>query len=358
MLSDLWTEVRGLLAAGGLVAVVAGSAAAVAGRYRRGPVLPPWKPWRVPWGGLEVAAAFFVLIVVVPDVMALVLDWLSPVAGTNDPGGAPPFEPLAAVAGATVAAADAYERETAAVVRQLWVGLIALPIQLGLVRLVRRTQYPDWPSPLPPPLANRVLLAVRAWAVLTPAVLGLNLLVNLVFSLFDVTPDAHELTRLAGRPAPEAALLVVQACVTAPLLEEVLFRGILLPWLLGGHWPGRRRDRYTAARPAVVAGLGVATAVLTGRPGPIAFSVLLAGGLALTYLLKRSWRRTAGAVYASAALFAAVHSAVWPSPVPLFILGLALGGLAVRTRGVLVPTLVHGLFNAVSVVFILLFSGG
>jgi membrane protease YdiL (CAAX protease family) len=69
-------------------------------------------------------------------------------------------------------------------------------------------------------------------------------------------------------------------------------------------------------------------------------------------MLRRK-RRTAGAVYASAALFAAVHSSVWPSPVPLFALGLGLGYLAVRTRGILVPVIVHGLFNAVSAVYVL-----
>jgi membrane protease YdiL (CAAX protease family) len=44
---------------------------------------------------------------------------------------------------------------------------------------------------------------------------------------------------------------------------------------------------------------------------------------------------------------------VWPSPIPLFVLGLGLGWLAVRTRGILVPAIVHGLFNAVSGVFVL-----
>jgi membrane protease YdiL (CAAX protease family) len=57
-------------------------------------------------------------------------------------------------------------------------------------------------------------------------------------------------------------------------------------------------------------------------------------------------------VYATAAFFALLHP-VWPNPIPLFALGLGLGYLAVRTNGLLVPVLVHGLFNAVSVVFVL-----
>jgi len=52
-----------------------------------------------------------------------------------------------------------------------------------------------------------------------------------------------------------------------------------------------------------------------------------------------------------------VHSSVWPSPIPLFVLGLGLGWLAMRTRGVFVPVIVHGLFNAVSAVFVLRGAG-
>ena len=62
--------------------------------------------------------------------------------------------------------------------------------------------------------------------------------------------------------------------------------------------------------------------------------------------------RRARAVYATAALFALLHP-VWPNPVPLFVLGLGLGWLAARTTGLLVPVLVHALFNAVSAVFVL-----
>jgi membrane protease YdiL (CAAX protease family) len=86
--------------------------------------------------------------------------------------------------------------------------------------------------------------------------------------------------------------------------------------------------------------------------GPVLFALgLVAGWLVLRQATRN--RRTVGSVYASASLFAVVHSAVWPSPIPLFILGLGLGWLAVRTRGPLAPAIVHGLFNVVSVLFVL-----
>ncbi|MBX9580524.1 MAG: CPBP family intramembrane metalloprotease, partial [Gemmataceae bacterium] len=96
-------------------------------------------------------------------------------------------------------------------------------------------------------------------------------------------------------------------------------------------------------------------AALTGgrSVGPAAFALVLPAGWAALRQVVRRKRRTVGAVYASAALFAEVHSAVWPSPIPLFVLGLGLGWLAVRTRGVLAPAVVHGLFNLVSVLYVL-----
>jgi membrane protease YdiL (CAAX protease family) len=75
--------------------------------------------------------------------------------------------------------------------------------------------------------------------------------------------------------------------------------------------------------------------------------------LAILWLSVRRGKRHARGIYASAALFSLVHSGVWPSPIPLFFLGVGLGWLAVRTRGVLVPALVHGLFNAVSAIYVL-----
>ena len=52
------------------------------------------------------------------------------------------------------------------------------------------------------------------------------------------------------------------------------------------------------------------------------------------------------AIFATALLFACVHD--WPTPVPLFLLGLLLGWLAYRTQGLVAPITLHVLFNATS----------
>jgi len=73
----------------------------------------------------------------------------------------------------------------------------------------------------------------------------------------------------------------------------------------------------------------------------------------LRHLRVRSPQHTR-AVLASSALFAAVHANVWPSPVPLVVLAVGLGYLYLRTRTLIGPVVVHGLFNAVSAVYLLL----
>ena len=53
-------------------------------------------------------------------------------------------------------------------------------------------------------------------------------------------------------------------------------------------------------------------------------------------------------IYGSAMLFAVFHSSVWPTPIPLFVLGLGLGWLAYRTHSLVGSITVHVLFNSVA----------
>jgi membrane protease YdiL (CAAX protease family) len=194
--------------------------------------------------------------------------------------------------------------------------------------------------------------------------------VNLLFTALDVPREDHPLSKLSpARPAVDHLLFFLQAGVAAPVVEELLFRGLLLAWLVGGRTlfdrpAGANLSRPTADRrvwPVLVIGVVVAAFSARGEGealagptrGPVLFAIGLLAGWILLRLVFRRKRRTAGAVYASAALFAVVHSGVWPTPVPLFALGLGLGSLAVRSRGILAPAIVHGLFNAVSVLFVL-----
>jgi membrane protease YdiL (CAAX protease family) len=320
---DFWTEARQMATAGAIVAAVAlpvGLAAWVLARKHA--LLPAFKPWRVPWTGFDLFAVFALVSLVIPMVVGM--------AG----------------------------------VPRVAVGVAAVPVQLGLLALFARSVFPRWNPfrPAPPQgvavyTAGLVALAVLAWAVLTPLVLVFHVGVVQVFTALDWQADEHPLTQFRGGALLEQVLFMLQACVAAPLMEEILFRGLVLPWVIGG------RDRVAGlpatllapptVRPWVVMGFAALVAATTGKPGPLVFVGVLAGGLAVVWVAVRRGRRHVRGVYATAALFAAVHSSIWPSPVPLFPLALGLGWLAVRTRGVLVPFVVHGLFNAVSAVFVL-----
>lgn len=353
------TEAARMLTAGGTVAAVAVPVGVLVwfarGRTR---LLPAWKPWRTPWGAFEAVVAFLVLSVVVPDIVLLGLsrtNFFQQVYGENFPaapvGRMPAVEASAAVVGAPVAVATHDTLDVAGIVRRLWAMSLALPLQLALCFVACRTLYPMWRAPRPS--GTEVPLGVAAWLVLAPVVLAFNFLVNVIFTLVDVPPESHQLTKLGGRSALDSALFLFQASAAAPLIEEIVFRGVILSWILGGRKPKPAPDVPTAYRPWAVIVAAVLFSLLPGRPGPVIFAGLLAVGLVVALRVFHSKRRTIGAVYASAAFFATVHSSVWPSPVPLFLFGLGLGWLAVRTRGVIVPAIVHGLFNAVSAVYVL-----
>jgi membrane protease YdiL (CAAX protease family) len=306
-----------------------------------------------------VVTAFVVVIFVVPALTLKVLDavgFYQQVYGPDFPRmpeKSRALEEGAAVAGVPAVVAAQRGDEIRAQIRGLWAHAVALPIQLGILVAGARWLYPRWRPQLAGGFARNVALAVAAWAVLTPLTLAVNLAVNFLLLVLDVEPDAHPLTRLADRPALDSAMFLFQATVVGPIVEEVVFRGLILVWVFGG-WTRTSTDLPSRRRSWIVMIAGVAFAVfLSGAVGPIAFAAILAAGLAGVRLLFQSKRRAASAVYSSAAFFAAVHSSVWPSPIPLFLLGLGLGWLALRTRGLLAPILVHGLFNAVSAVMVL-----
>jgi membrane protease YdiL (CAAX protease family) len=347
---DFWTETQKMATAGLMVAAVAVPVALVARALRpRGePLLPRWKPWRVPWGGFEVALAFLAMMAA-PATADLVLSK----AGFYQ-----------AVYGATFPAPGAdglspEQSQEASNRRTLWTGLLSLPPLLVVLWLAARVLYPKWKPALTGrgSVAGMVWLAVLAWFAVTPPVLAFNAGVNEVLKRLGGAPEEHALARAAGRPLLDQVLLLLGTSVAAPVVEELFFRGILLPWCIGrSKWLAQGVDPATAARPWFVmlaAGLLASTPILGGKSSaPLAFAVVLAVGLALLWRVVRTGARRARAVYATAAMFALIHSA-WPTPIPLFALGLVLGWLAVRTNGILVPVVVHGLFNAVSAVYIL-----
>lgn len=184
----------------------------------------------------------------------------------------------------------------------------------------------------------------------------------LSLDVFQMRPEEHPLTQLAaqGLAPAEWAALAASAILAAPLIEELLFRGILQR-----RWALRRYGGDVAMGLALVMALlsrsrkiqaaWPATADLLVELQPACFVLAIVPG----YVLVRCRAATPvpAALYATAALFAAVHSAVWPTPIPLFLLGLLLGFLAQQTQRLLAPLVVHMLFNAAACLVLFLSHG-
>lgn len=193
-------------------------------------------------------------------------------------------------------------------------------------------------------LAASLAAAVAAWLVLTPLTLAVYFAALGLTDAGGGTPTEHPLTQISLADDPRViALFAVVVCGLTPFVEELLCRGVLLGWAI------RRRHRAWVL-------LVVAVLFAAARGGGEGWAAWAPTGFALVlvaaFLAVRP-RRTNAAVYGVAALFAAAHSNVWPSPVPLFVLALGLGRLAVRTGGFFAPAVAHGLFNAVSFAYLL-----
>ncbi len=289
-------------------------------RQQRQPLYAPPQVWRKPWGLFDILLVTALLYVIPATLVELGVDLLA----------AP---------------------------------VVALPLQWLLLGMLRAVLLPGvplqtedrwrwWPS--------GVALAFRAWLVLTPTALGLNALIHWIYTELGASPQEHPLSQVDASQFWNALWVVLQACVAAPFVEELLFRGMLLPWLLGGRdhrgLLGRTAEPRLPVRwrPWVVWGLVLLLAASSSRYEPLVFAVIL---IATYLLMQRTWRRhrrSRNACFASAALFAMVHVGVWPTPIPLLLLGVGWGWLALRTRRILIPVIAHGTFNAVSAVFIIL----
>jgi membrane protease YdiL (CAAX protease family) len=349
-------EVVTLVKAFATVAAVALPVAIILSFRARGPLLPPQR-WRaVTWSGWHCGAACLAMIAV-PEIVAAAMDPQTVARWILDrPVDAP----------------------TANRLLQLFVGVIALPLVVAIWWLVVGAvggAQAEQIGRIIPRCRRDAALGAIAWLAVGPVVYLVNLVTLLVYgAVYGSQPPDHPLLKLLqgeGSTHAAAALILIESVVAAPIREELLFRGILQPWLcrhprgdvLGFGW-------------AVIAGVLVrslstedsgltrmlslgATVLLVLMVVPVALRLADRLGRPIPPA-RLQWlaplenpeqrRRAVLGLFGSAVLFAAVHSAVWPTPIPLVALGLGLGWLALRTQHVLAPIVTHALFNAVACV--------
>ncbi len=236
---------------------------------------------------------------------------------------------------------------------------------------------------------RNVALGVIAAMVLTPVVLGVNALAVWLFQLWGgVQLNQHPLFGLRNvLKWFEWIAVLLQVLVCAPVLEELLCRGLIQPWLCqqrwwghlvmvllsltltvgsakpesrlaatlfvlailpfyglvlwrAGLWPGQQRHPPSPPEPGP-------TAPGQGEAGVPSFAPASTVPLPQPPATEPPLPGVGPALFGTALLFGMAHSAVWPNPIALFVLGLGLGWLAWRTQSLVGPIVLHALFNAV-----------
>ena len=325
-----WVEqIGGILLAGSLTAVgvlLPGLLAWKLAQRREVPLLPPARVWRFAGSGTDLLLGIMFIYAIPPLllVQAGLSEWEVPV----------------------------------------WAFPLQVVFYILFLKLLLTQAGASSSEPLRRVWPARLALATGAWTLLAPLVLGLNGLINWTYSQLGEEPEPHTLTQIDVSESRNALLLVVQSCVVAPWVEECLLRGLVLPWLLAARTKRRRTLSQGAGSPLsarqrawVMVGISLWPAwQCSHEKEALVFLGLLALGLAVLQWGPIRHRRHGCAVYASAVVFAMFHSFVWPSPIPLFVLGLGLGWLAVWTRGFFCSALLHAFFNAVSTLYLLIYG--
>lgn len=153
------------------------------------------------------------------------------------------------------------------------------------------------------------MIAVICALMIVPAVIVLFAILGLLFGL-PVPEMAHELLlKLRESDSAQATLLLcISAILVAPLLEETVYRGLWQSLLVESLGEDRRRS----------------------------------------------------AIAIAAAIFASVHigSVSWQALPALWVLGLMLGWVYERTGSLLPGIMVHAIFNAANITYVLLLGLG
>jgi membrane protease YdiL (CAAX protease family) len=236
-----------------------------------------------------------------------------------------------------------------------WSAAFAFPFQVATVILVL-----NWLSGAEPfqlgltthRLAADVALGCLAWLPVVPVVYLVATLTEWCYRVcMGGPPSQHPLMQLLTHnpTALEWTRDAFVALIAAPVIEELLFRGVFQRWMIDrplGAWLG-----FGAAFAVAVARAPAGSWAL--RLGPPAFVLLMVPPFVLLGRIPvRKRRQTWQGIYAASLLFAAAHSSVWPTPVPLFVLALALGWLAWRMQSLTAPIVLHVLFNGLTMLML------
>ncbi len=304
-------------------------------------LLPPRRWYAVPWGGPEILLVLALAIVLPSFVRAVVVPsgfftWL--------------YGPDAA--------APALSQRVG-----LWITTFYVPLVCAAIVLVPAAVSGTRPYQLglsTHRLPGNLLVGLLTAFCVNPFAQGVFLVITTVQRHFDTQPENHPIAEMAKAPLHwyEWVLIVVSTMAAAPVVEELLFRGLLQRW-----FSAERR------RGLIAVGAAFALTVLYRQPkiaeayhaggrdavwpqlAPFLFVLAMVPVYLLVVRVVPS--PAAPGIFGTALLFGSAHMMAWPSPVPLFVLGLGLGLVAHRTQSLIPGIVAHSLFNGVACVQLL-----
>ena len=229
-------------------------------------------------------------------------------------------------------------------------------------------------------LLRQIPRGIVAYPLLAPLVFGVMMASVLCWGK---TNHPLENAIVQDKSPGMVAILVLAGVVLAPLAEELIFRGVLLGWLTRLAVGEKRVVASSSTMdpiegPIVPPGDGrhLLETVETDTSGAApegTFPETAEHLAAMSYeaafsplvpkykMVSADPARRVGPLWLAnigvSLIFAALHGAVWPTPVPIFFLSLGLGLLYQRTGGIVAPTALHMTFNGVSTLLMFLTLG-
>src|SRR5271166_4381563 len=201
-------------------------------------------------------------------------------------------------------------------------------------------------------------IGVRAAMLMTPPVCAIQFLTVQIWH-----SQAHPVEQmvLEKLTVGVAILAVLSTMVLAPLIEELLFRGIFQRWL-GRLVEGRplptttipEKGRFGPLEPENESFFLNSKAAPTESTPIDPGSEILASGHQPAE--QPSSRSSSLPILLTSFFFAAMHLPQWPAPIAILLLSMALGTVYQRTGSLLAAITMHATFNGVNTLLLLLLA--
>lgn len=181
-----------------------------------------------------------------------------------------------------------------------------------------------------------------------PLVYGVSILASLT-----TERDKHPVEQMimGGGDRSVIVIAALVAVVAAPICEEMLFRGVLLGWFWKVGMTPKDRDFDSDFDFGMSETQGMLPFL---EPDGEEFRISPVSEPKDPFVGRGPHDLLANV--AASVIFAGMHAAVWPTPIPLFFLSLALGEVYRRTGSLYAPIALHMTFNGLSTFAMILVS--